>query len=63
MDVSALLKKKEQLRTRKGACGSIEVKLEDMIKWMQETRHVLQEFERINELPKPNYLSDMFGPI
>ncbi|MBA0785689.1 hypothetical protein Gotri_026284 [Gossypium trilobum] len=62
-DVPASLKKKEQLRTRKGARGSTKVKLDGMIRWMQETRPVLQEFVIINGLPEPNYPPDMFGPI
>ncbi|KAH1091760.1 hypothetical protein J1N35_019017, partial [Gossypium stocksii] len=34
-----------------------------MIRWMQETGPVLQEFMRINGLLEPNYPLDMFGPI
>ncbi|KAH1031601.1 hypothetical protein J1N35_043775 [Gossypium stocksii] len=63
MDVLALLKKKEQSRRIKGSRGSLEAKLDGMIKWMKEMRTMLQEFVRINGLPEPYYPPDMFGPI
>ncbi|KAH1072951.1 hypothetical protein J1N35_025279 [Gossypium stocksii] len=50
-------------RVRKKACGSTEVELDGMFRWMQEMIPVLQEFVRINGLSEPNYPLDMFGPI
>ncbi|KAH1107486.1 hypothetical protein J1N35_011254 [Gossypium stocksii] len=41
---SSFVKKEEIVENRKGACGSTKAKLNGMIRWMQETGPVLQEF-------------------
>ncbi|KAH1096890.1 hypothetical protein J1N35_013811 [Gossypium stocksii] len=60
IDVSASLKQEDQSKNRKGACKNIEVKLDGMTRWMQETSLVLQEFAKMNELRTLNYPLDMF---
>ncbi|MBA0817764.1 hypothetical protein Gohar_028120, partial [Gossypium harknessii] len=63
MDVLASLKRKEQAKARQGTSTSTEEKLDGMIRWMQETSPVLQEFTQQHGLKAPNYPLDMFGPM
>ncbi|MBA0854651.1 hypothetical protein Goshw_003162 [Gossypium schwendimanii] len=41
---------------------SSSAKIDEMIRWMQETGPVIQEFARQNNMRIPNYPQDMFGP-
>ncbi|MBA0846743.1 hypothetical protein Goshw_006693 [Gossypium schwendimanii] len=41
---------------------TISVRRKKMMKWMQETNLVFQEFWRQNNMRVPNYPLDMFGP-
>ncbi|MBA0605427.1 hypothetical protein Godav_018008 [Gossypium davidsonii] len=58
----SLYTQKEMMRARKMS-GSTNAKLNGMIRWIQETRPVLQEFARINGLQAPNYPPDIFSSI
>ncbi|KAH1121674.1 hypothetical protein J1N35_004834 [Gossypium stocksii] len=62
MDILASLKQKDHPKVKKGARGDIDAKLDGMIRWMQETGLLLQEFTRVNGLHAPNYPLDMFSP-
>ncbi|MBA0620372.1 hypothetical protein Godav_006096, partial [Gossypium davidsonii] len=62
MDVPASIKHKDSIKVKKGASGTIEAKLDRMIRWMQEIGLVLQEFARMNWLCAPSYPLDMFKP-
>lgn len=55
MDIPASIKQKDHPKVRKGAHGDIYVKLDRMIRWMQETGPVLQEFTWMNVLRTPSY--------
>lgn len=61
MDVPKTPQWKARLTSQQEISESSDRKLDWMIKWMQETGLIFQEFAAQNNMRVPNYSSNMFG--